>query len=101
MAGAIEVEGECPVCFYHGPQLVGYIGIECTKCHKVTSSDSANLTVRYRREFLGYDRDEMARQCGVMRETVAKYEEWWPPETYWLLTKKMVQERINQPEAPR
>ena len=97
MAGAIEIESSCPVCFYEGKMRLGYIGVACPKCGKVTSSDSANLTVRYRRELLKMGREEMARLCGVYHSTVAHYENWWPSESYWEQTRRLVQEYSKEP----
>lgn len=95
MAGAISIQSECPVCWHRGEMELGFIGMRCPKCRRTTSGSERHQTVRYRRELLGLSRTEMARLCGVLLATVARYEGRWPSEAYWRRTGELVYEYMK------
>lgn len=75
LAGALELEYQCPVCMFTAKHTVGYVGSRCHKCNQYYENEGwRGYAVYLRRIALGLKRKEFAEMIGIKRKTLANCE---------------------------
>lgn len=90
-AGGVELGiSKCIICCKQTKQTAGYIGVYCHSCKQTWDSDFAGDLARIRRQLLGLNRTQIAKQMELSKHTIHSYEWRKCPDSYLFFLEKLL-----------